>query len=74
MEKKEDIIKSWFHSIAGKCIGLSRRRSRDRSPLGPPNLMPEWRNSRRVVLKSRCPKGREGAIPSSGTTLWKINQ
>ena len=39
MEKKEDIIELWFHSIAGKCIGLSRGRPRDRSPLGPPNLI-----------------------------------
>ena len=30
--------------------------------------VPEWRNGRRGGLKIHCPRGREGSIPSSGTT------
>ena len=29
--------------------------------------MPEWRNGRRDGLKIRCPQGRVGSSPSSGT-------
>ena len=30
--------------------------------------MPEWRNGRRDGLKIRCPQGRVGSTPTSGTT------
>jgi hypothetical protein len=31
--------------------------------------LPEWRNGRRGGLKIRCPQGRVGSTPSSGTNL-----
>ena len=31
-------------------------------------FLPEWRNGRRGGLKIRCPQGRVGSTPSSGTT------
>ena len=30
-------------------------------------FLPEWRNGRRGGLKIRCPQGRVGSTPSSGT-------
>ena len=33
---------------------------------------PEWRNGRRDGLKIRCPQGRVGSTPTSGTTRLRV--
>ncbi len=33
-------------------------------------FLPEWRNGRRGGLKIRCPQGRVGSTPSSGTLAF----